>query len=161
MSSMSVSKPALDPRTVEAKCRSGYPAAYAARVLPRAVRALGDALGLTHIGVNLATLLPGKESSMRHWHTHEDEFVYVLEGEVVLRTDSGEQPLTAGMCAGVPAGSTDGHQLINRGTQPALYLVVSNRAAADSGYYSDADVDLVFSPPHAPGKFTHRDGTPW
>ena len=158
---MSVQPPALDPRTLEAQSRSGYPAPYAARVLPRAVRRLGVALGLTRIGVNLATLLPGKESSMRHWHTHEDEFVYLLEGEVVLRTDGGEQLLQPGMCAGFPAGSTDGHQLINRGDQPALYLVVSNRDPADRGYYSDPDVDLMFSPPHAPRQFTHRDGTPW
>ena len=158
---MPVHQPALDPRTLEPKSRSGYPPPYAARVLPRAVRALGDALGLTRIGVNLATLLPGKESSMRHWHTHEDEFVYVLEGEVVLRTDAGEQRLTAGMCAGFAAGSSDGHQLINRGSQPALYLAISNRDAADVGCYSDPDVDMVFSPPHAPGKFTRRDGTPW
>ena len=67
---------------------------------------------------------------MRHWHTHEDEFVYVLEGEVLLRTDAGEQPLTAGMCAGFPAGSRDGHQLVNRGTRTARYLVVSNRDPA-------------------------------
>ena len=66
---------------------------------PRAVRALGDALGLTRIGVNLATLLPGKESSMRHWHTHEDEFVYVLEGEVVLRTDAGRAACSRPACA--------------------------------------------------------------
>ena len=158
---MPVNKPALDPRTLEPRSRSGYPAPYAARVLPRAVRALGDALGLTRIGVNLATLLPGKESSMRHWHTHEDEFVYVLEGEVVLRTDAGEQRLTAGMCAGFPAGSPDGHQLINRGAQPALYLAISNRDAADEGHYSDPDVDLLFNPPHAPKAFTRRDGTPW
>jgi uncharacterized cupin superfamily protein len=158
---MSAVKPALDPRTVEAKSRSGYPAPYAARVLPRAVRALGDALGLTRIGVNHATLLPGKESSMRHWHTHEDEFVYVLEGEVVLRTDAGEQLLTAGMCAGFVAGSTDGHQLINRSSQPATFLAISNRDAADVGYYSDPDVDLMFSAPHAPRAFTRRDGTPW
>ena len=158
---MSVHKPALQPRTVAPKTRSGYPAPYAARVLPREVRALGDALGLTRIGVNLATLLPGKESSMRHWHTHEDEFVYVLEGEVVLRTDAGEQVLSAGMCAGFPAGSTDGHQLINRSAQPARFLAISNRDAGDVGYYSDPDVDMVFSPPHAPGKFTRRDGTPW
>jgi uncharacterized cupin superfamily protein len=158
---MSVHRPALDPQTVEPKSRSGYPAPYAARVLPRAVRALGDALGLTRIGVNLATLLPGKESSMRHWHTHEDEFVYVLEGQVVLRTDAGEQVLTAGMCAGFPAGSTDGHQLINRGSQPATFLVMSNRDAADAGHYSDPDVDLIYSPPHAPGAFTRRNGTLW
>ncbi len=154
-------KPALDPRSIEPESRSGYPAPYAARVLPREVRRLGNALGLTRIGVNLATLLPGKESSMRHWHTHEDEFVYVLQGEVVLRTDAGEQVLTAGMCAGFIAGSTDGHQLINRGSQPAMFLAISNRDAADTGSYSDADVDMVFSPPQAPGKFARRDGTPW
>lgn len=158
---MSVHKPALDPRTVEPRTRTGYPAPYAARVLPREVRALGDALGLTRIGVNLVTLLPGKESSMRHWHTHEDEFVYVLAGQVVLRTDAGEQVLEAGMCAGFAAGSTDGHQLINRGTQPATFLAISNRDAADAGHYSDPDVDLVFSPPHAPGAYTRRDGTRW
>jgi uncharacterized cupin superfamily protein len=158
---MSVHQPALDPGTLVPESHTGYPPAYAARVLPRPVRALGDALGLTHIGVNLATLLPGKESSMRHWHTHEDEFVYVLEGEVVLRTDAGEQVLTAGMCAGFAAGRPDGHQLINRSLQPARYLALSNRAAADVCYYSDPEVDLVFSPPHARGAFTRRDGTPW
>jgi uncharacterized cupin superfamily protein len=158
---MPVRKPALDPRTLVPESGTGYPAQYAARVLPRPVRALGDALGLTHIGVSLATILPGKESSMRHWHTREDEFLYVLEGEVVLRTDAGEQVLTAGMCAGFGAGATDGHQLINRSLQPARYLAVSNRDAADVCYYSDPDVDMVFSPPHAPGAFTRRDGTPW
>src|SRR5580704_9753031 len=81
---MSPAKPALDPVAVAAVSHTSYPPAYRARVLPRQVRALGDALGLTHIGVNLVHLLPGKESSMRHWHTHEDEFVYVLEGELVL-----------------------------------------------------------------------------
>ena len=158
---MTAHKPALDPRTLEPKSRSGYPAAYAARVLPRAVRALGDALGLTRIGVNLATLLPGKESSMRHWHTHEDEFVYVLEGEVVLRTDAGEQRLTAGMCAGFPAGSRDGHQLVNRGTRTARYLVVSNRDPQDTAHYSDGDVDLMWNAPAARGRMTRRDGTPY
>src|SRR5215813_11442330 len=106
-------KPALDPQTIEASNRSGYPEPYRSRVLPREKRRLGDALGLTRVGINHTTLPPGKESSMRHWHTHEDEFVYVLEGEVVLRTDAGEQRLSAGMCAGFPAGRSDGHQFIN------------------------------------------------
>ena len=158
---MSLSKPALDPHTVEAVSRSGYPEPYRARVMPRHKRRLGDAVGLTRIGINLTTLPPGKESSMRHWHSHEDEFVYVLEGEVMLRTEAGEQRLTAGMCAGFPAGSRDGHQLINRGTRPAVYLEISNRDPADSGHYCDPDVDLVWNPPHAPGKFTRRDGTPY
>ena len=157
---MSLTKPALDPRAVEAISRSSYPEPYRSRVLPRAVRRLGDALGLTRIGINLVRLEPGKESSMRHWHTHEDEFVYVLEGEVVLRTDAGEQRLTAGMCAGFPAGSPDGHQLINRGAQPALYLAISNRDPQDVAYYADPDVDLLWNSPQARGRMTRRDGTP-
>jgi uncharacterized cupin superfamily protein len=156
---MPVSKPALDPRSVEVVNRSGYPEPYRSRVLPRSKRRLGDALGLTRIGINYTVLPPGKESAMRHWHTHEDEFVFVLEGEVVLRTGAGEQLLTAGMCAGFPAGVEDGHHLINRSAADAVYLEISNRERADGAHYSDADVDLVWSPPHAPGKFTRRDGT--
>ncbi len=158
---MPVSKPALDPQTVATVSNTVYPEPYRSRVLPRSKRGLGDALGLTRIGINLTTLSPGKESSMRHWHTAEDEFVYVLEGEVVLRTEGGEQLLRAGMCAGFPAGAADGHQLINRSNRPAVYLEVSNRELSDTVYYSDPDVDLVWNPPHAPGKVTHRDGTPY
>jgi uncharacterized cupin superfamily protein len=154
---MSLRKPALDPQTVAAVSRSGYPEPFRSRVLPRAKRGLGDALGLTRIGINFTTLTPGKESSMRHWHTHEDEFVFVLEGEVVLRTEAGEQLLTAGMCAGFPAGAEDGHQLINRSKADAVYLEISNRDSADRAHYTDPDVDLAW---HAPGRFTRRDGTP-
>src|SRR5579864_6303698 len=153
-------RPALDPRSLTAACRSGYPEPYRSRVLPREKRQLGDALGLTHIGINQTTLLPGKESSMRHWHTHEDEFVFVLEGEVVLRINGGEQVLMPGMCAGFPAGVEDGHQLINRSSRPAVYLEISNRDDDDTVYYSDEDVDLVASPPHARGRMTRRDGSP-
>jgi uncharacterized cupin superfamily protein len=158
---VTITKPALDPKTVSPRTGSGYPEPWRSRVLPREKRALGDALGLAKIGVNHTTLHPGTESSMRHWHTHEDEFVYVLEGEVVLRTDAGEQRLTAGMCAGFPAGSRDGHQLVNRGDRPAVYLEISNRDPRDEAHYSDPDVDLVWNPEHARGKFTRRDGTPW
>jgi len=157
---MAVVKPALDPKTLEPLSRSSYPEPYRARVLPREAHRLGDALGLTRIGVNLVRILPGKESSMRHWHTHEDEFVYVLEGELVLRTNGGEQVLTAGMCAGFAAGSADGHQLVNRSGHGATYLVVSNRDPADTAHYSDPDVDLMWSPAGARGKMTRRDGTP-
>jgi uncharacterized cupin superfamily protein len=157
---MSLQKPALDPCAVEAICRSSYPEPYRSRVLPRAKRRLGEALGLARIGINHTTLPPGKESSMRHWHTHEDEFVYVLEGEVVLRSGAGEQLLHAGMCAGFPAGAEDGHQLINRSARPAVYLEVSNRDGADRAYYPDPDVDLAWNLPQSPGKVTRRDGTP-
>jgi len=157
----SLYQPALDPATVTAHDSSGYPEPYRSRVLPRKKLRLGDALGLTQIGVNLTTLSPGKESGMRHWHTHEDEFVYVLEGEVVLRTEGGEQLLTAGMCAGFCAGATEGHQLINRSAQAAVYLEISNRAThADTVHYSDPDVDMVWNAPSARGRFTRRDGSP-
>jgi uncharacterized cupin superfamily protein len=151
--------PAVDPRSVAPLNRSGYPEPYRSRVLPREKRGLGAVFGLTRIGINQTTLPPGKESSMRHWHTREDEFVYVLEGEVVLRTGAGEQRLTAGMCAGFAAGVEDGHQLVNRSDRPAVYLEISNRDAGDQAHYSDPDVDLVFSPPHARGRFTRRDGS--
>jgi len=158
---MSLSKPAIDPRDVPPRTGSNYPEPYRSRVLPREKRALGDALGLTKIGVNLTRLAAGRESSMRHWHTHEDEMVYILEGEVVLCTDAGEQRLTAGMCAGFPAGSRDGHHLVNRSGETAVYLEISNRDREDTGHYSDAAVDLMWSPPHARGKITRRDGTPY
>jgi uncharacterized cupin superfamily protein len=157
---MALTKPALDPNSVAADNSSAYPQPYRARVLPRYRRHIGDALGLAHIGVNHTRLPAGRESSMRHWHTHEDEFVYVLEGEVVLVTSLGEQLLRAGMCAGFPAGAKDGHQLINRSARDAVYLEVSNRDDADTVYYTDPDVDMVYSPPDAPGRFTRRDGTP-
>ena len=157
---MPLTKPALDPNSVATVSRSDYPEPFRSRVLPRAKRPLGDALGLTRVGINHTTLLPGKESSMRHWHTHEDEFVFVVEGEVVLCTDTGEQLLTAGMCAGFPAGAPEGHHLINRSAADAVYLEISNRDSADGAHYTDPEVDLRFSPPHAPGRFTRRDGTP-
>lgn len=156
---MPLTPPALDPATVEPATNSTYPEPYRSRVLPREKRRLGAALGLTKIGVNLTRLAPGKESSMRHWHTHEDEMIFVLEGEVVLRTDAGEQILTAGMCAGFPAGSRDGHQLINRSGQPAVYLEISNRDPQDTVYYSDPDVDMVWNAPEARGRYTRRDGS--
>jgi len=155
-----MNKLAVDPRDIEPRTHTGYPEPYRSRVLPREKRQLGDAVGLSKIGVNLTTLAPGKESSMRHWHTHEDELVYILEGEVVLRTDAGEQTLMTGMCAGFPAGVKIGHQFINRSSRPAIYLEISNRDAKDIGHYTDPDVDLVWNPPNARGKFTRRDGTP-
>lgn len=157
---MSLEPPALDPATVEPRTTSGYPEPFRSRCLPREKRALGDALGLTKVGVNLTTLPPGKESSMRHHHTHEDELIFVLEGEVVLITDRGEQVLTAGTCAGFPAGSNDGHQLINRSDQPVRYLEISNRDPADTAAYPD--VDLAYSKsPDGKATFSRKDGTPY
>jgi uncharacterized cupin superfamily protein len=158
---MSLKKPALEAKAVEAVSNSSYPEPYRSFVLPRSKRRLGDALGLTKIGVNYTTLLPGKLSAMCHWHTCEDEFVYVLEGEVVLRTSAGEQVLRPGMCAGFPAGVDNGHQLINRSGLPAVYLEISNRDAEDTAYYTDADVDLTWNPPHARDRMTRKNGAPY
>jgi len=157
---MSVKPSALDPASLPPRSTSGYPEPFRSRVLPREKRALGDALGLTKIGVNLTTLPPGKESSMRHFHTLEDELVFVLEGELVLRTDAGEQLLTAGMCAGFPAGSRNGHQLLNNSTLPARYLEISNRDPEDSAEYPDDDLTYRKAPAGS-AIFTRKDGTPY
>ena len=157
---MSLKKPALDPLSLEPRNSSGYPEPYRSRVLPREKRALGDACGITRFGVNHTTLPPGKESSMRHWHTHEEEFIFVLSGEVVLRTDAGEQVLKAGMCAGFPVPDKepgDGHQLVNRSSEPAVYLEISNRDPADRAFYPD--VDLQFNGTGAAVMFTRKDGS--
>lgn len=157
---MTLKTPALDPATVSARNGSGYPEPFKSRVLPREKRALGDALGLTKIGVNLTTLPPGKESSMRHYHTREDEMIFMVEGEVVLITDEGEQVLTTGQCAGFPAGSTNGHHLINRSAHPARYLEISNRDPQDSAAYSDDDL-AYRKAPDGSAIFSHKDGTPY
>lgn len=155
---MPLKLPALDPATVSPRSTSGYPEHFRPRVLPREKRALGDALGLTKIGVNLTTLMPGKESALRHFHTHEDELVFVVEGEVVLRTDEGEQVLTAGMCAGFPAGVRDGHQILNRGDRPARYLEISNRDPGDGAEYPDDDLAYHKGDGGMP-IFTRKDGS--
>jgi uncharacterized cupin superfamily protein len=155
---MTLKPPARDPADIPPRSSSGYPEPFRSRVLPREKRALGDALGLTKIGVNLTTLPAGKESSMRHHHTHEDELVFVLEGEVVLRTDEGEQLLTPGTYAAFPAGVRNGHHLVNRSDRSARYLEISNRDPADTAQYPD--VDLAFHKA-ADGtfRFSRKDGT--
>jgi uncharacterized cupin superfamily protein len=151
--------PAKLARDIPALSASGYPEPYRSMVLPREVRRLGDAFGLTRVGVSLVTILPGKESSMRHAHTHEDELVYVLEGELVSRTDEGEEVVKAGMVLGFRAGDGNAHHLVNRSGAPAVFLVVSNRHPDDSAAY--AEVDLAVHKNEV-GKyvFTRKDGTP-
>ena len=132
--------PALDPRTVEELRRSMYPEPFRSRMGDRGKRRLGEACGLTRFGVNLVTLGPGAQSALRHWHTLEDEFVYVLSGEVVLVSDAGEQTLTAGKCAGYPAGKRDAHHFVNRSSAPATYLEIGNRIEGDNAFYPDDDL---------------------
>jgi uncharacterized cupin superfamily protein len=155
---MPLKLPALICAEVAPRSASLYPEPFRSRVLPREKRALGDAVGLTKIGINLTTLSPGKESSMRHYHTSEDEFVFVLEGEVVLRTDEGEQLLTAGTSAGFPAGSTNAHQLVNRSARPARYLEISNRDPNDVPVYPDDDL-AYGGGARGQHAFTRKDGS--
>ncbi len=152
---MTLKLPALDPATVPEVRGSSYPEPFRSRMGDRAKRKLGDACGLTKMGVNLVTLGPGGQSALRHWHTLEDEMVYVLSGEVVLVTDSGEQPLTAGMCAGYPAGVRDGHHLVNRSAAPAQYLEIGNRIDGDNAFYPDDD--LVWVEIDGQARTAHRD----
>jgi uncharacterized cupin superfamily protein len=118
---------------------------------------VGDAAGLTQFGVNIVTLDPGVWSSQRHWHSHEDEFVYVTEGELVLVTDAGEEIMRPGDCAGFKAGERDGHHLQNRSDKPARFLVVGSRHEEDWGEYPD--LDMKFLPGR--GGFTRKNGEPF
>ena len=122
---------------------TGYPEVFASVCVERKKWRLGDAAGLTQFGVNLLRLPPGQWTAHRHWHHHEDEFVYVLEGEVVLVTDAGEEILKAGDCAGFKAGEPDGHHLQNRSQQEAVLLEVGSRHPGGDGVeYSEIDLAL-------------------
>ncbi|MGH8251584.1 MAG: cupin domain-containing protein [Steroidobacteraceae bacterium] len=156
---MTIAAKAFNPADLEPYVKSGYPEPFRALVIPRTKLELGDASGLTKIGVNLTTLAPGKVSSMRHWHTHEDELVYVVSGELVLITDAGEEPLREGQCVGFPAGLANAHHLANRSSEPVVYLEISNRDAEDSVQYPD--VDLRWNAPDARGRYSHKDGRPY
>ena len=151
--------PAFDPKDLPEQSSTGYPEPYKSRVAGRHRRRLGDAAGLKNFGVNLTRLDPGTESSMRHWHAKQDEFIYVLEGEVTLVTDAARQKLTPGMAAGFPAGRADGHQLVNETKKPALYLEIGDRTPGDGATYSDVDMAARL----VDGKwvFTHKDGSPY
>jgi uncharacterized cupin superfamily protein len=138
-----------------------YPAPFAAPCARRHWLRLGDAAGLTQFGVNLVTLEPGVWSSQRHWHSHEDEFIFVLEGQLVLVTDAGEEPLRAGDCAGFKAGDRNGHHLLNRGAHAARLLVVGSRHPEDHGEYPDIDLKFAGDRYHGAGAYQHRDGTPY
>jgi len=142
---------------VPARKGSGYPPPFDVPCATRTRKRLGDAEGLRDFGVNLMTLPPGGWSSQRHWHSHEDEFVYVLEGELVLIEDEGETILLAGDCAAFPKGTGNGHHLINRSTTVAVYLEVGSRQPPDMTVCSD--IDLQSS--NSDGRFVHKDGTPY
>jgi uncharacterized cupin superfamily protein len=145
----------IDLDSVSQRKGSSYPAPFHEKVGGRIKRALGDAGGLTDFGVNLTFLPPGAWSSQRHWHTDEDEFVYVLSGELTLVTDAGEATLRAGECAAFPKNAPDGHHLINKGSTPASYLEVGSRSNDDACHYPDIDLHID----NEVGWFAHKDGT--
>jgi uncharacterized cupin superfamily protein len=148
----------IDLATVPVTRGTGYPPPFDAPCRERIRQRLGDAAGLTQFGVNRLTLKPGTWSSQRHWHTVEDEFVLVLEGEVVLITDAGEEVLQAGDCAGFRAGDPDGHHLQNRSDRDAVVLEIGTRRPADDeAFYPDVDLHAM----KGRAGYAHRDGTPY
>ncbi len=150
--------PKIDVKSLRRHTGSGYPPPFDQPMAGRIRQRLGDAAGLTQFGVNLLQLKPGAWSSQRHWHANEDEFVFVLSGEVVLVTDAGEEILRPGDCAGFPKGKRDGHHLVNRSkTRAAICLEVGTRSDVDFCGYSD--IDMIID--STIGKYTHRDGTPY
>lgn len=140
--------------------KSNYPEPFASRMQGREKRLLGNAFGLTNFGVNRTRLLPGGSSALRHRHTKQDEFVYVLEGRPTLVTDAGKTRLAPGMCAGFRAGDADAHHLINETDEDVVYLEIGDRTAGDSAAYPDDDLvaELLAS---GQWRFTRKDGTPY
>ncbi len=154
-----MSKPkGFDPLGVPESNATSYPEPYRAENQRRWNRRLGDHAGLANFGVNLTRIVPGGQSSCRHWHSRQDEFVYVLVGEVVLETDAGEEVLRPGMCAGFPAGTPDGHRFLNRSSADALLLVVGDRTSGDEVGYPDIDMHGRLGP-DGRYRYTRKDGT--
>ncbi|PZD75392.1 hypothetical protein C1752_00110 [Acaryochloris thomasi RCC1774] len=149
----------IDPHQVTVETGSSYPEIFESAVAGRIKQRLGNAAGLKNFGVNLTRLAPGSRSALRHWHSHQDEFIYVLQGAITLVTGEGEQVLRAGMAAGFPAGTEDGHHLINRSDTDVAYLEVGDRTAQDRVSYPDND--LVAVQTELGWKFSHRDGAPY
>jgi uncharacterized cupin superfamily protein len=149
----------IDLSTCPVKTGSIYPEPYASQMAGRSSLRLGQAAGLTQFGANLVILAPGARSSLRHWHRHEDEFVMVTEGELMLVQDEGEHVMRAGDCAAWKAGDSNGHCFINRSDREARFLVVGSKAPREVATYSD--VDLVLETEGGEVRFLYRDGTPW
>jgi uncharacterized cupin superfamily protein len=138
---------------------SNYPEPFASRMAGRHKQPLGDLFGLTHFGVNRTRLDPGAVSSLRHAHTRQDEFIYILQGHPTLHTDEGRTPLGPGMCAGFRAGTGNGHRLINETDEPVIYLEVGDRTPGDEGVYPDDDLRAAMV--DGGWSFVHKDGAPY
>ena len=138
---------------------SNYPEPFFSRMEGRVKRPLGDLFGLTNFGVNITRLAPGGSSALRHAHSKQDEFVYILEGRPTLVTDAGPTALNAGMCAGFKAGSGDAHHLVNETDEEVVYLEIGDRTPGDSVAYPDDD--LAAARFEGGWRFVHKDGTPY
>jgi uncharacterized cupin superfamily protein len=149
--------PKIDLTAVPARKGSGYPPPFDVPCAARLRQRLGNAGGLRDFGVNLMRLPPGGWSSQRHWHSDEDEFVYVLEGELTLIENDGETLLRAGDCAAFPKGTGNGHHMINKSAVVAVYLEIGSRNPADLTTCSDIDLKSAA----ADGRFVHKDGRPY
>lgn len=136
-----------------------YPEPFASRMAGREKRILGDLFELTNFGVNLTRLAPDAASALRHAHTRQDEFVYILQGHPTLHTEEGQTRLSPGMCAGFKAGTGNGHRLINETAEEVVYLEVGDRTPGDEVNYPDDDLKALFV--EGSWKFIHKDGTPY
>jgi uncharacterized cupin superfamily protein len=147
----------INPENVPSRTTAIYPEQFKSVMVGRVKQALGNAAKLKNFGVNLVTLAPGSSSALRHWHTRQDEFIYVIQGEVTLISNEGEQILKPGMMAGFPAGEEDGHQLVNKSEAIVVYLEIGDRSPGDRVNYPDDDI-IAESTPDG-WIFTHKDGT--
>jgi uncharacterized cupin superfamily protein len=138
---------------------SNYPEPFASRMAGRTKHPLGDLFGLGNFGVNLTRLAPGAASSLRHAHSKQDEFVYILQGHPTLHTDEGRTRLAPGMCAGFKAGTGNGHRLLNETTEEVAYLEVGDRTPGDDASYPDDDLKAALV--GGQWRFVHKDGTPY
>jgi uncharacterized cupin superfamily protein len=151
--------PKINIAGLPADTRTGYPPPYDRVVVGRERKRLGNAAGLDQFGVNLTTLKPGAASALRHWHEHEDELIYILEGEAVLIENEGETMLTAGDAAGFKANSRNGHQLVNRSDRDVVYLEIGARSKLESVDYPDVDLKVVRDDKGM--RYTHKNGDPY
>ncbi len=147
----------IDLSQVPVESGTNYPDDFKARVAGRRRQRVGDAAGLKNFGVNLTMLAPGSQSALRHWHSDQDEFVYILQGEVVMVTNEGEQTLSPGDMAGFAAGVENGHHLINRSEVPAVYLEVGDRSAPDQVEYPDDNLLFALTA-NGQRRFARSDG---
>jgi len=159
---MTSSKYPVAIRAADAPARvrpSNYPEPFASRMTGRQKQPLGDLFGLANFGVNLTRLAPNAVSALRHAHSKQDEFIYILQGNPTLHTDDGQTRLSPGMCAGFKAATGNGHQLINQTSEDVVYLEIGDRTPGDEGTYPDDDLAAIAV--DGKWRFAHKDGTPY